>query len=55
LTKGAKPPDFSCTNKVVGDEQDPNYHLKKDKDGNIVDSLDSWWQWLKVAGGRILE
>jgi RHS repeat-associated protein len=53
LTKDAKASDFACTRKIVGDDEGPNFHLKKDKNGNIVDSLDSWWQWLKAASRRI--
>jgi len=53
LTKGAKPSDFSCNKKIVGDDQGPNYHFKKDKNGNIVDSLDSNWDWVAAALRRI--
>ena len=55
LTAGAKASDFNCTRKIVGDDQGPNYHLTKDKNGNIVDSMDSLWQYAQAALRRMLD
>jgi len=56
LAPGAKASDFKCTGKIYGDELGPNYTLTKNpKTKQIVDTLDSVWDFMKAARRRIDE